>query len=416
MHSQKMNIELMKQFNTASVLRIIRFEGPISRAEIADKMDLSRPSVSEIVSELLTNGWIRETAINKGGRGRPSVPLEIYPNGRYAIGVELGAYHVTVVLCNLRADILRRETIAVNSDSTPDVVLESICVTIEKNIEGYQLNRDKLLGVGVAMHGVVDPRQGVSIFAPILGWRNVAIREYLETRLKLTTVVENDCNSSALGEQRFGNGRGENFITLLVDYGIGSGIITEGRIFRGVHNIEGQIGHITVDEDGPQCACGNYGCLEVMASEPAIVRQAQKRLRRGEKSIMGEDVELQGGNLSIADVYRAARMDDSLAVDILSKAGRYLGIGIANLINLFDPEFLILGGGIREATDIVIPSIQEITQRKVLGDSAKRTPIIASKLGANLYPVGAVALILERAFEAPVSFEGSTAPEVGLLS
>lgn len=398
--SPKMNIELMKQFNKNSVLRIIRRNGPISRVQIANNMNLSRPSVSEIVSELMNEGWIRELSGTKQGRGRTPIPLVINPSGRSVIGIEIGSSQITIVLCNLNAEIMWKKTLPIKQDDLPVEVLDNVCSYIKHMIFQYQIPNNQLLGIGVAMHGIVDPQRGLSVFAPHLGWRNIPIKQHIESKLGCLVVVENDCNSSSLGELWFGCGQGEkNFITVLVDYGIGSSIITDGRIFHGVHHTAGQIGHITVDEDGPLCSCGNYGCLEMLSSEPAILRQVIKRLRVGETSVLNDWLEGEVDDLQIQDVYKAVHLGDPLAQDVLIKAGRSLGIGFANLINLFNPSFLILGGGIIEVADFILPYILEMIQKKVLGVEAKNTPVIVSELRENIYPVGAATLVMEKALE-----------------
>ncbi|SFJ17862.1 ROK family transcriptional regulator [Thermoflavimicrobium dichotomicum] len=399
MQSKKMNIELMRRFNTVSVLKAIHRYGPIARADIGNLLNLSRPSVSEIVSNLIQEGWVREREAEKGGRGRRPIPLEINPYGKYVIGVQLGAFQVIVVICNLRAEILAERCFPVLQEQEPEQILSMTCQLIHQMIEQLSLSKEQLLGIGVAMHGIVDAKTGVSIFAPNLGWRNVPIRDYIQHHTGMLTIVETDCNSSALGEMWFGLGQGlSHFITVLADYGIGSGIVFDGKIYRGIHHTEGQIGHITVDEDGPRCACGNYGCLEAVASETAIVRQVKKRLRMGEDSLLLELVE-DVNQLTIQQIYQAAILGDDLVRDILLQAGRYLGIGFTTLINLFNPPLLILGGGLAQVADLILPSIREMIQKRALGEEAKKTPVVPSRFRSKLYPIGAATLIIARAIE-----------------
>lgn len=401
--TNKMNIERMKRYNKQTVLNILRQHGPISRVEISNMMDLSRPSVSEIVSELLDEGWVQETSSIHVGRGRRPTPLELSPTGRYVFGVELGAYTVTIILCNLRGEISERVSFPLTNQKDYRAVLDDIYACIVRISEQHHIPKENLLGIGVAMHGPVEPKSGRSIFAPYLGWRGLPIGEYLKSISGLTTIVESDENAAALAEQHFGNGLHEaNFITVLVDYGIGAGIIVNGALFHGAHNIEGQIGHTTVDEDGPQCSCGNFGCLEVLASEPAIVKQAQKRMRLGQATSLNTQVNPDTGDLHIRDIYQAAHAGDALAVDVIVSAGRYLGIGLANLINVLDPKFLVLGGGITAVADIILPPVHEAIRARVLGDEAKTTPVIISALKDDLYPMGAATLVLEQAFASPL--------------
>lgn len=401
MQSKKMNIELMRKFNTATVLKIIHNEGPISRAEIADHMSLSRPSVSEIVTELVQDGWIRETPSASTGRGRPSIPLEIDPSHWLAAGIAIEAHQVLVMITSLAAEVVAEQDFPIDWTMSPEDVLEKACTVLDGMMSERNLERDRIVGLGVAMHGIVNYKEGLSIYAPNLGWRDVPIRSFFEERTGLHTVVESDCNSSALAELWFGKARREShFITVLDDYGLGAGIIIDGQVYRGSNYIEGQIGHTMVDENGPQCACGNYGCLEVMSSESAIVRNAMKRLRIGEQSVLRTSVP-DSDQLKIEHVYQAAQAGDNMAREVVSQAARYLGIGLATLITLFGPKFVILGGGIVRVADIVIPLVREMVEQRAFGEIAKHTPIIASTFGSQLYPIGAATLAIEHAFREP---------------
>lgn len=399
-----MNIELVKKFNKTSILRTIRDKEPISRSEISELMNLARPSVSDIVTELIQEGWVRELNSIKGGRGRRPIPLEINPDGKFIIGVELGVRRVEMILCNLHANILASHEFEFDNNQVT-FILEQICSGVEDLIMKSGVPFNKILGIGIAMHGVVDPVRGVSILAPNLGWRDVSIAKEIQEKTKLMTIVENDCMCSALAESWFGLGKAsENFVTLLVNYGIGSSFFLDGKIYRGMNNASGRVGHITVSEEGPKCVCGNYGCLETMASETAIVSMAVKRLRIGEDSILHRHLE---HGLRIQHIYQGANLGDPLSLDVLKIAGRFLGLGVSHIINTLDPEAIIIGGGIVHAAKIIIPTIREIINRRVLSDKAKKTPILVSHLQEHLYPIGAATLILERCFQLPTVLQPS---------
>lgn len=403
LQAQKMNIEMMKQFNIISVLRVIRERGPISRSEIAECIDLSRPSVSEIVSDLIVGGWIRELTASPGGRGRRPIPLEINPNGRYVLGAEIGAYQLSVILCNLNSEVIGQSTVPLTEGVTPELALTEVCSMCESLIASCRVERSLLVGIGVAMHGVVHPGTGYSVYAPNLGWHDVPVKDFLEAKMGLPTYVDSDTNTSALAELWTGVATGSRqFITMVVDYGIGAGIIFDGKLYRGIAHIEGQIGHTTVDEDGPRCACGNFGCLEVMASEPAIVRRVLKRLRAGERSVLSSQFDHWDENsISIQTIYQAARSGDELCKDVLRSAGRYLGIGMSTLINLFNPLFVVLSGGMVEVADLILPDIEDVIVHRALGDAGKSTKVLVSKFGKLIYPLGGATLVLEHVFQSP---------------
>ena len=398
----KINVEIMKQFNLLSVLNIIRTQGPISRAEIADKIELSRPSVSEIVRELVISEWIRELPASRTHRGRRPVPLDINPTGRYILGVSVVAFHLTVLLTGLNGEPMAEISRPIERDGSPEEALELACQMCEDLIRDYDIPRGKILGVGVAMHGMVDPQNGRAIYAPHLGWRDIAVGSFIEQRLALQTFVEADSNSTALAELWFGAGGGSrHFVAMVVDYGIGAGIVYDGKLYRGANHIDGQIGHTTVDEHGPLCTCGNFGCLEVMASEPSIVHQVEQRIRSRESSevIVSDGVGTMDSNIEA--VYRSARAGDRTAVEVLRIAGKYVGLSMTTIINVINPQFIVLSGGFTGAADIVLPVIREVIRARSFNDVGKETPVLISPLGKRVYSIGAVALVLDHVFGAP---------------
>ncbi len=408
----KINVEIMKQFNILSVLNVIRTQGPISRVEIAERIHLSRPSVSEIVRELICNGWVRELPASRTHRGRRPIPLELNPTGRYILGVSIVAFQLTVVLADLTGNVVAETTKPLQPDCDPKFAMDLVSNLCEALISRHMINRAKILGVGIAMHGMVDPELGRSLYAPHLGWRNVDVGPYIASRLGLQTFVEADNNATALAELWFGaGGHANHFVAMVVDYGIGAGIIYNGQLYRGAHHIDGQIGHTSVDEDGPLCACGNFGCLEVMASEPAIARMVTRRIRSGEPSKVFVRSSLDLRVLDIKAIYRAAHMGDSVSVQVLQTAAKYIGLGMTTLINILNPNSIVLSGGVTQVANVMLPIIQDIIRARAFDQTGKETPVEVSPLGKQVYPVGAIALVLEHVFRTPEiivrSFYGS---------
>ncbi|KKI92776.1 hypothetical protein WQ54_07830 [Bacillus sp. SA1-12] len=399
--SGRINIDLMKDYNKKLVLKTIQRDGPISRVDIANSINLSRPSVSEIVAQLIDEGWIQELVAETKVRGRTPRPLEVNPHKKLIIGVEIGAYATKIIICNLKAEILKRSEIAVNTSKDPCEVIKNIASLVTSMSNHYVGLGKEVIGLGVGMHGLVDSTKGVGLYAPNLGWKNVDIKGIFEDLTKLPVEVENDCNSSALAEVWFGHGRDEdNFISVLMDYGIGASVINNGTMFKGVHHVSGQIGHITIDPDGPRCTCGNYGCLEILTSEPAILKGIKRRLKLGERSSLTEREE-DIDKITIEDFYQAVHQGDPLAVDVAKQAGRNFGLGFTILINLFGPRFIVIGGGLVKIAPVLLPIIKEVISLKAMGDEAKQTPIFTSLLGEDLYAVGAASLIVEKEFSLP---------------
>lgn len=399
--SSRINVNLMKDYNKQLVLRTIQKYGPISRAEIANRIELSKPSVSEIVSILIEEEWINEKVPKVKVRGRQPIPLEINKHKKLIIGLEIGAYSNKIVVTNLKANILEEIEIEISHEKNPIHIIEDLGSRINQIVSQYKQSNIDVLGIGVGMHGLVDTDTGKNIFAPNLGWRNVEIKSILEKLTGLQVLVDNDCNSSALAEMWFGQGKDENnFITVLVDYGVGASVINEGKIFKGSHYVTGQIGHVTIDSDGALCSCGNYGCLETKTSETAILRSVKRNLKLGGMSTLQtlySDID----NITIDDFYEAVNAGDELSLSIARDVARNLGAGFSILINLFGPKFIILGGSLTKISDVILPIISDVIQLKVLGEDAKETPIKSSVLGGNLYTIGAASLIVEDIFTLP---------------
>lgn len=399
--SSRINVNLMKDYNKQLVLRTIQKHGPISRVEVANRIDLSRPSVSEIVSILIEEQWIEEKSSEVKVRGRQPIPLDINKEKKVIIGLEIGAYSTKVIVSNLKAEILNEIAIEMDVHKNPNEMIEYLGNQINLITERYKANQIEVLGIGVGMHGLVDTEKGENIFAPNLGWRNVQIKSILEKITQLKVLIDNDCNSAALAEMWFGQGKDEsNFISVIVDYGVGASIINNGSIFKGSHHVTGQVGHITIDPDGPLCSCGNYGCLETLTSETAILKKVKRKLKIGEKSnILNQKDNIE--DLSIDDFYIAVNKGDEFCINIAHEVARNLGLGFTILINLFGPRFIVLGGSLTKISDALIPIIKEVIQLKVMGEEAKHTPIITSALGDDLYTIGAASLIVEDIFSLP---------------
>ncbi|MBM6630024.1 ROK family transcriptional regulator [Mammaliicoccus vitulinus] len=399
--SSRINVNLMKDYNKQLVLRTIQKHGPISRVEIANRIELSRPSVSEIVSILIEEQWIEEKPSEIKVRGRQPIPLDINKEKKVIVGLEIGAYATTVIVCNLKAEILYEMQIEMNTHKEPDQMIECLGQQINSITQTYKEKEKEVLGIGVGMHGLVDTEKGKNIFAPNLGWRNVEIQTILENITQLKVLIDNDCNSAALAEMWFGQGKDEsNFISVIVDYGVGASIINGGSIFKGAHHVTGQIGHVTIDPDGPLCSCGNYGCLETLTSEKAILKKVKRKLKMGETShIITQKFNIE--DLTIEDFYQAVNQGDELCLNIAEEIGRNLGLGFTILINLFGPKFIVLGGSLTQISDVLIPNIMRVIQLKVMGEEAKQTPIVTSALENDLYTIGAASLIVEDIFSLP---------------
>ena len=325
---------------------LIRFsDRGISRADLADKMGLTRAAVTIIINDLISNGIILNTESRSTASGRPPVALEINPNQGMVAAVDMGATHLSVALADFSARILEEIEVPFRVDMGPEKCLQKADNTLKELLQKRGLTTANLSGVGVGVPGPVIADKGMVMAPPIMpGWDRFPIRATLEQKWGTAVTLNNDAELGALGEWAYGAGRGEkNFAFIKVGSGIGAGLIINRQIYGGTTGSAGEIGHLTVDENGPLCACGNHGCLEAFAGGHAIASQGKKLVAAGKRTLLSEkNLE----DITARDVVEAARRGDLAAQEIIKRSGTFIGIAIAGLINLINPSTVIIGGGV----------------------------------------------------------------------
>lgn len=393
------SFQLMKSINRSLILNIIREKGPISRAEIAKLTKLTPPTVSNLVKELLETEIVMERNLGESNGGRKPTLLTLNSQKFHVIGLDIGSHDLKIVLMAITGKIIKKDNYPIPSEITNEQLLSLMIEAINAIKNDKAIDEDKIVGIGVGMHGIVDVEKGISVLAPNLNLKNIPIKEVLENEFHMIVRVENDARAMSLGELWFGNGAGiDSFVCINVGRGIGAGIIINGKLYHGNHFISGELGHMVIDIDGPQCTCGNYGCLQTFASGPAIVERAKKELRLGHSSMLSELTDDNLEDVTGEIIHKAALQGDQLSKSVLAQAGRYLGVGITNLIHIINPARIIIGGGVSTAGNFVLDSVLETISHRALTQQAKQTEIMISKFGADATVMGAVALILAELF------------------
>ena len=269
---------------------------------------------------------------------------------------------------------------------------------INEVIKESNINKEKILGAGVALHGIVNAKTGISIYSPYYDWKDKDIKKALENELNLNVYVDNDVRAMALGESWFGITKNiGNFVTLNISNGIGAGIIINNKPYYGVDFSAGEIGHIVVDGDGEKCNCGNYGCLETVSSNNNITKKTIKLIKQGANSIL-KDIKEDINDLTIDDICYAAKLEDELAISIIKESSRYIGIAITNLINILNPTAIVVVGEIFENTFYAIETLNEIVKNRGMKLSSENVKIIKSMLGRDAAVVGASTLVIQELF------------------
>ncbi len=387
------NNRILGGANEALVVNTIRRRGPISRVDIAKLTGLTAPTVTNISGRLLEAGIIHEYMVGEYSGGRRPVLLKADPELATMIIVDIRSKEMTGYVMNSGLEVKERVSYDIRSLGQTEILslMEELASECYAAPGGQQAT-----AIGVIVRGPVVFKEGLSLFSPSAGWRNVPIRYILEKRFRLPVFVENDMRAMALGTYHYGPYREvKNAVFLGVGGGIGSGIILNGELYRGLGDSAGEIGHTVVDVNGPRCSCGNYGCLEAVASESALVNLAVQEISQGKPSLI---LSLAGGDTAAIrpeHIYQAAREQDTMAVDKLQQIAYYLGIGAANIINFFNPELVIIGGGIVKGQAFIEEHMMKIIRERALESCYSSTRVEFSAEGREASLKGIVDLVVE---------------------
>lgn len=402
-HSTTADQVLVRKLNTSLIMDCLRTYGPISRAGLSTATGLNRSTVSSIINALLEKSLVREIGLQSSARtGRPGMLLELNPDGGCAVGVEIGVDFVSAVLTDFVARILWRKRVPSSPEETQEVIIGRSEGIVQEALTIGKERGLPPLGIGLGVPGLVDIQQGTLVFAPNLRWYDVPLRQMWAQRFNLPVFVENEANAAALGEYYFGNARGvQNLIYLSAGFGLGGGIIIKGKLFRGSNGYAGEVGHMTVDPDGELCGCGKRGCWETLVGPRAIVRRVKTALERGEDSLILPLAENDLSRINVETVVQAAQAGDHVARTALEDVGIYLGIGISNLVNAFNPEMVVLGGVLSLASPFLLPAIEETVRKYALPQPLKALTITTSAHGVDACVMGAIALVLDEILREP---------------
>ena len=388
------SFQQMKALNKSIILTKILNDGPISRAQIAKETKLTPPTVGTIVKELIEQRMVLESSQGQSKGGRKPTMLVINQEGHYMIGIDAGSRNIDGILADLSGKIVTHVETKLSLPITEDQFLAKLIETIEAILQQSSEYEKDIIGIGVAMHGVVDAGKGESLFAPNLNLRQMPIASILSSHFPYHIKIENDARALALGEKWFGRGKNsERLVVVNIGNGVGSGVTIDGELYRGESHIAGEIGHMTIDLNGEQCTCGNRGCLQTFISGPAIAKRATSQIKEGAKTSLAEV-----DQLTAVSVFQAAEAGDQVAQEILHQTGTYIGVGLINLIHTLNPSQIVLTGGVTKAKDYLMPNVIATINDRGLTTRAKQTTISVSDLGDHSTALGAVALIIGELF------------------
>lgn len=377
--------DLIKQINLSIVINTIREKGPISRIEISKISKLNKATVSVMVDELIEKKYAVEIGEGKSSGGRRPILVNFNGNAGYVIGIELNVGFLTAILVNLSADIYWEKTVPISTNEKE--ILDCLFSVIDEIRSIYPASPLGIIGIGIGVVGVVNFKTGTLVFAPNAGIQNLPLKLLVENYTGIPTIVDNDCNTSAIGEYAFGAGKGRSQLILLsiTNRGIGLGIFVDGKVFRGQDGFAGEMGHMTINMEGPRCNCGNRGCWELYASPRALVDRFKK----------SKNIDM---SPSVDEIIELANQGDHDAITTLTAIGEYIGVGLSNVVNTFNPEIIIIRGVIANAGKWIFNPINRTLSERCFFFGSTKVEIIPSQFGKYAASIGAATEIIQHLF------------------
>jgi glucokinase-like ROK family protein len=391
------NVEKKKHILKRRIVRYLYFHGPKSAAEISKRLKSSIPTITATINELINiNVIIEQGQGNSSGGRRPNL-FGLQDDVFYILGIDIGWFTTKIAIFNTKLENVStfiNHPLELKDDSR---LIDEIYRVANDLIENSGIEREKLIGVGIDMPGLIDAEKGFNY--TYFNDSEKSLAERFEDLFKMPVYIENDANARTLAEYRYGQARGtKNTLVLHVGWGVGLGMIINRQLYRGASGFAGEFSHIPLIENGLLCQCGKQGCLETVASGTALVRLAKKGIREGQNSTLSKKI-AEGQELIPKTIIEAANEGDQFAISIISKVGFELGKGIATLIQLFNPERIILGGRVAEANQYLLTPIEQALNHYSIPKLRNQTEILISKLGTNANILGAVAMVSENVFE-----------------
>jgi glucokinase-like ROK family protein len=380
----------LRRVNRCTVLQKLYFAGSSNRLSLSEQTGLSPATVTNVVAELLDEGIVVESGSEESSGGRPRAVLEVNPAYGHLVGIDLGETHIQSELFDLTMHSLGVAKRPLKTeDNRPEQIADYIVHETEALLAELGVQHDRVLGIGIGAPGLVEPVGGVSVLAPNWGWHNVPLLTMLEKSIDLPIYLDNGAKAMALAEMWFGAGRGvDDLITLLIGTGVGAAIVAQGKLFHGVTNSAGEWGHTKIVLDGHECRCGGRGCLEAYVGAPALIRRLHELDPRND--LPDDQIE------TIAAIVEASQRGDLAAVQVMEETAHYLGAGIANLINLYNPQLIVLGGWVGlQIGERILPQLYQFIEQYALKQPLEATTISLSQLGQDAISMGAACLALD---------------------
>ena len=354
------NAQFIHNLNQAGIFRLIHQYGPISRKELAENTGYSAATISNHVRTLIESGYLIETEKGDSTGGRKPIYLTVNPTKGYIITISIGVREVRQVIFNLKLKAEAETVFPIGEQLSPEANLAAIITQTKELLKGQGLTDDQLVGIGIAVPGLIDKKGFILTLAPNLGWSNLKIGDYFKQEFDLPLVLENEANAAVIGEREFLYPQVDNMVFVSINEGIGCGIIFNGKLYRGASGNAGEFGHIIIDNQGSKCHCGNYGCWETMASENYLINAYHQLTSR---------------QLRANKIYQLVKQGDAKALRVSEALSLNIGIGLVNIINGLSPELIIVGGNIIRIKDYLQKGIKQVLAERALDISSQKAKL-----------------------------------------
>lgn len=394
------NIILERSHKKNALLELIRRHQTISRYDLANITRLSVSTVWSLVGELLSEGLVREIGMGESKGGRPPLLLEINPEAGFIIGIDFDGIRLRTVVVNFKMEIIYSSRHSLKEVRERNEVIKKLLSSIREALDRTSLSKEKIIGIGIAAPGLINVENGICRYYPNLpDWRNVPLKDLLEYELDIPVIVENNCRATALGEHIFGAGqKNYNLVCIMGRAGIGAGIILNGQLYHGMNFSAGELGHITIERNGPRCRCGKKGCLEAFVSTPAILQRTKDMMKQDPTSLLWIKCQQKEEFLTLEIIWEAAAKGDLLAREIVRETGEYLGEAVVNVVNLLNPEMIILAGDLLGGGSLLLETVKKTIKVLALDTSLEKIRIVYSQLTEDAGAMGAATVVLQKKF------------------
>jgi glucokinase-like ROK family protein len=377
------DLSLVKKINKSLVLDYIRAHSPISRARIAELTGLTKATVSSLVNEWIESNLTYEIGVGQSSGGRKPMMLLFNSTAGFAVGIDLGVNYILAALTDLNGTIIEEVRVDHKNESV-EHVFAKLTACISEIISRAPASTYGIVGIGIGIPGISDS-DGNVLFAPNLGWDHVPLQTMVEEKFDIPVVIDNEANAGAVGEKQFGVGQSaKHLVYISIGMGIGTGIIINNELYRGISGFSGELGHISIQHDGRKCPCGNYGCWELYASENALLEQAKN--------------ELEDSSITVEELLKLADEGNGIAIQLFERLADYLSVGIVSIINGLNPESIIIGGRLADAQKWLRRPMLDSLERRSLPYPRAQLNVQFSELGIRATVLGACSFAITKFF------------------